>query len=123
VPGMRERKLGKIVNISTDAALRPTAKLVDYASAKAGVIGFTRALAVELVPFGVNVNAICPGLIRTRALDSLPQSILDEAKRDIPMGMIGEPIDVANAIGFLASDRSRYITGQTLAVNGGRSML
>jgi len=123
VPGMRQRRSGKIVNISSDAALRPTTQLLDYAAAKSGVIGFTRALAVELAPFSVNVNAICPGLIRTRVLDSMSPAMLEEARRDIPMGTIGEPTDIADAIAFLASDRSRYITGQTLAVNGGRSML
>jgi acetoacetyl-CoA reductase/3-oxoacyl-[acyl-carrier protein] reductase len=123
VPGMRTRRTGKIVNISTDAALRPTPKLVDYAAAKSGVIGFTRALAVELAPFSINVNAICPGLIRTQGLEHIPASVLESAKAEIPLGTIGDPIDIANAILFLASDRSRYITGQTLAVNGGRSML
>lgn len=123
VGAMRARRQGKIINISSDAALRPQQKLVDYASAKAGVIGFTRALSAELAPFGVNVNAVCPGLINTQALAQIPEPLLASARQEIPLGIIGEPEDIANVVLFLASEKSRYMTGQTVAVNGGRHLL
>lgn len=121
VAGMRERRYGKIVNIASSIALVPTPKMVAYASAKAGIIGFTRALALELAPFGVNVNAVSPGPIATQSLLGLPAEVIANSRDAVPMGYLGEPSDVANAIAFLVRDESRYITGQNLAVNGGRA--
>jgi acetoacetyl-CoA reductase/3-oxoacyl-[acyl-carrier protein] reductase len=123
VPGMRERRHGKIVNISTDAWLTPAMNFVDYAAAKAGVVGFTRSLAFELAPHGVNVNAISPGLTRTRVIEALPAAMMADIEASIPMHYVAEPQDMANVIAFLASEEARYITGQNIAVNGGRSML
>jgi acetoacetyl-CoA reductase/3-oxoacyl-[acyl-carrier protein] reductase len=118
VPGMRERRSGKIISIASEAAYMGSLGVADYAAAKAGVIGLTRALARELAPFHVNVNAICPGPIRTAAADRLP--IWEQYLKETPMGFAGEPQDIANVVVFFASDQSRYITGQSLIVNGGR---
>lgn len=120
VGGMRERKEGKIVSISSDSAINGDIGCVDYAAAKAGVLGFTRALARELGPFKINVNAICPGPTNTRAMQRIPQDAYDRAKNAIPLGELCEPEDIANAAIFLSSQKARFITGQTLMVNGGR---
>lgn len=122
VHGMRDRNYGKIVNVASSIALVPTPKMVEYASAKAGVIGFTRSLAVELAPFGVNVNAVSPGPIKTAATDSLPPDVLARSVNAVPMGRIGLPEEIASAIAYLASDEAAYVTGQNLAVNGGRAL-
>ncbi|PSC02906.1 short-chain dehydrogenase [Alsobacter soli] len=118
VPAMRERRSGKIISISSEAAYMGSIGVADYAAAKAGVIGMTRALARELAPFQVNVNAVCPGPIRTRAADRLP--IWKEYLKETPLGFAGEPKDIANAVAFFAAEESRFITGQSLIVNGGR---
>lgn len=121
-PAMRQRG-GRIVNMSSDAALSGDAGLVDYATAKMGVIGFTRALARELAPFGVTVNVVAPGAIATRAHDSVPAEVIERIKAATPAGFVGQPSDVAAAVAFLASDEARFITGQTLLIDGGRWMV
>lgn len=118
VPGMRERGRGKIISIASEAAYMGSQGVADYAAAKAGVIGLTRSLARELAPFHVNVNAVCPGPIRTAAADKLP--IWTTYLKETPMAFAGDPQDIANVVIFFASDQSRYITGQSLIVNGGR---
>ncbi|WP_349644617.1 MULTISPECIES: SDR family oxidoreductase [unclassified Bradyrhizobium] len=120
VEDMRERRAGKIVSISSDSAMNGDIGTVDYASAKSGVLGFTRALARELGPFKVNVNAICPGPTNTRAMQRIPRDAYERAKNAIPLGELCEPEDIANAAVFLSSVNARFITGQTLMVNGGR---
>ena len=122
-PAMRERRCGRIVNMSSDAAFVGDTGLADYAAAKMGVVGFTRALARELAPFGVTVNAVAPGAIRTRAHDSLAPEVIDRIKAGAPAGYIAEPEDVAGCVAFLASDDARYVTGQTLLIDGGRWMV
>lgn len=122
VPHMRERRSGKIVNISSDAALVGDSGLADYVAAKSGVLGFTRALARELAPFQVNVNAVLPGTIATRAHQRMRPEVLERVKANVPMGYIAEPEDVAHVVAFLAGDESRYVTGQSLLVDGGRWM-
>jgi acetoacetyl-CoA reductase/3-oxoacyl-[acyl-carrier protein] reductase len=121
VPSMRERKTGKIVNIASDSPLLGDHGIADYAAAKAGVMGFTRSLARELAPFGVNVNAICPGGINTRGPKRLPKETFDRALASIPMGYMCEPEEIANGVAFLASSEARFITGQALVINGGRA--
>ncbi len=121
-PGMAARGWGRIVNMSSDAALIGDAGLVDYAAAKSGLLGFTRSLARELAPRGVTVNALCPGAIRTRAHDRLSPAVLDQVMLGIPLGWVGEPEDVAQMVAFLAGEGGRYITGQTIAIDGGRWM-
>ncbi|WP_281985040.1 SDR family NAD(P)-dependent oxidoreductase [Thalassorhabdomicrobium marinisediminis] len=120
VPKMRARKAGKIVSISSDSAFNGDIGTVDYASAKSGVLGFTRALARELGRFKINVNAVCPGPTNTRAMQRIPKDSYDRARNAIPMQELCEPEDIANAVTFLSSDQARFITGQTLLVNGGR---
>lgn len=121
-PAMRERG-GRIVNMSSDAAFVGDAGLADYAAAKMGIVGFTRALARELAPFGVTVNAVAPGAIRTRAHERVPAEMIERIKQATPAGFVGEPADVAGVVAFLASEDARFITGQTLLVDGGRWMI
>ena len=122
VPAMRERG-GRIVNMSSDAALVGDAGLTDYAAAKMGIIGFTRSLARELAPHRVTVNAVAPGAIRTRAHDRLTPAVIEKIKATTPAGFIAEPEDVAGCVAFLASEDARYVTGQTLLIDGGRWMI
>jgi NAD(P)-dependent dehydrogenase (short-subunit alcohol dehydrogenase family) len=121
-PTMRGRG-GRIINMSSDAALVGDAGLADYAAAKMGIIGFTRALARELAPHRVTVNAVAPGAIRTRAHDRLTPAVIERIKSTTPAGFIAEPEDVAGVVAFLASDDARYVTGQTLLIDGGRWMV
>lgn len=119
---MQARKGGKIVNISSDSAFIGAKASAAYAAAKAGVIGFTRSLSREVATDHVTVNSVAPGYIRTRAMDLLPKEMSNKALAETPMGIFGEPDDIANAVLFFSSDMSRYVTGQTLIVNGGRWM-
>jgi len=123
VEEMRARKSGRIVNMSTESAFYGDVGFVDYAAAKMGVVGFTRALARELAPYRINVNAVCPGAIRTRAHDRLPVEVIDRVRTSVPMGYVAEPEDVAGVVAFLASDDARYITGQSILIDGGRWMI
>jgi len=123
VEEMRSRRSGRIVNMSTESAFYGDVGFADYAAAKMGVVGFTRSLARELAPFHVNVNAVCPGAIRTRAHDRLPKEVIDKVRNSVPMGYVAEPEDVAGVVAFLASDDARYITGQSILIDGGRWMI
>ena len=123
VEEMRARRSGRIVNMSTESAFYGDVGFVDYAAAKMGVVGLTRSLARELAPFHVNVNAVCPGAIRTRAHDRLPKEVIDKVRTSVPMGYVAEPEDVAGVVAFLASDDARYITGQSILIDGGRWMI
>jgi NAD(P)-dependent dehydrogenase (short-subunit alcohol dehydrogenase family) len=122
-PGMKARRSGRIVNMSSDAALVGDAGLADYATAKMGLIGFTRALARELAADGVTVNAVAPGAIRTRAHDRIAPEVLDRIRKNTPAGFIAEPEDVAGLVAYLASAEARFVTGQTILIDGGRWML
>jgi NAD(P)-dependent dehydrogenase (short-subunit alcohol dehydrogenase family) len=123
VEEMRARQSGRIVNMSTESAFYGDVGFADYAAAKMGVVGFTRSLARELAPYRVNVNAVCPGAIRTRAHDRLPRDVIDKVRNSVPMGYVAEPEDVAGVVAFLASDDARYITGQSILIDGGRWMI
>jgi len=120
---MRTRSSGKIINMSSASAFYGDTGLVDYSAAKMGIVGFTRALARELAPFRINVNVVCPGAIGTRAHQRLPPQVIDKIRYSVPMGYIAEPEDVASVVAFLASEDSRYITGQSILIDGGRWMI
>lgn len=123
VGSMKARRYGRIVSITSESAVNGSLKTWEYSAAKAGVIGFTRSIARELAPFGINVNAVGPGATRTRAIDQLPKDLVERISKGIPAGRIGLPQDIANAVAFFSGDQSDYVTGQTLLVNGGNWML
>ncbi len=122
-PGMQRRRRGRVINMASDAALSGDLRLADYAASKMGIIGFTRALAREMAPHGVTVNAVCPGAIRTAAHQRIPAATLSALVAETPAGFIAEPEDVAGLVAYLASPEARFITGQTIAINGGRNMI
>ncbi len=113
------RDSGRIVNISSIAGLIGVHGQTNYAAAKAGVIGLTRVLAKELARRQITVNAIAPGVIQTAMLGEIKPDVLAEYLKQIPLGRLGQPADIANAVLFLASEESGYITGQVLPVTGG----
>jgi NAD(P)-dependent dehydrogenase (short-subunit alcohol dehydrogenase family) len=127
VPYMRKAKFGRIVSLSSKAALRPGAKRATYAASKAAILGFTRSLALDLAPFGITVNAVCPGPIRTsRAISTNRREYGDdleigfrERSKAIPVGRFGTPEEVASMIAYLASDEAAFVTGQAIGVDGG----
>ncbi|MDP8958841.1 MAG: SDR family oxidoreductase [Actinomycetota bacterium] len=122
LPALVERQRGSIVNVSSDAGRVGEPQLVVYSAVKAGVVGFTKALAKEVGRFGVRVNCVAPGTTRTPGAEGLIELWGEEKMaRAYPLGRLGEPIDIANAILFLASDLSDWITGQVLSVSGGYS--
>ena len=116
---MAKQKSGKIVNIASVVGAMGNAGQANYGASKAGVIGFTKTVAREYAPRGINVNAIAPGYIETPMTEALPDKAKEELKRLIPMDRLGKPEDVAEAVLFLVSEASNYITGQVLHVNGG----
>ena len=120
---MSERQFGRIVNMSSISALRPRPNSIAYAASKAGVTGFTKSTAEAFAEHNIRVNAIAPGLIETEILDGVDQSVLDRIVESTPLGRIGTPDDVAELARFLLSDESRFMTGQTIVVSGGRVML
>lgn len=119
LPSMIRRKSGCIINISSMWGQVGASCEVDYSASKAGLIGFTKALAKEVAPSGIRVNCVSPGFIMTEMNSRFSQDDLDLIKEDIPLGIFGKPEHVADSVAFLASDRAEYITGQILAVNGG----
>jgi NAD(P)-dependent dehydrogenase (short-subunit alcohol dehydrogenase family) len=123
VPGMKARGHGKVVNIASVAFLMPTPSFADYAAAKAGVVGFTRVLAIEVAKSGVTVNAVSPGPIATPATAKHPPETTARVLATIPMGRYGQPEDIAAAVLFLASEDAGFITAQNLVVGGGRGIV
>jgi 3-oxoacyl-[acyl-carrier protein] reductase len=119
---MIKRKSGRIVNIASVVGEMGNAGQANYAASKAGIIGLTKSIAREYAQRGINVNAIAPGYIQTPMTEGLSEKVKEELKAQIPMAKLGTPLDVGNAIYFLVSDASSYITGQVLNVNGGLYM-
>jgi acetoacetyl-CoA reductase len=121
IEGMRERKFGRIVNISSINGQKGQMGQTNYSAAKAGELGFTKALAQEGARAGITVNAICPGYINTEMVQAVPKDVLEKSiLPQIPIGRLGEPEEIARCVVFLASDEAGLITGSTLTANGGQ---
>lgn len=119
---MIERRSGKIVSIASIAGMFGQSGTADYSAAKAGIIGFTKALAKELGQYGINVNAISPGIIGTARVLAFPEDFKQNIIQRVFLKRLGKPEDIANLIAFLASDEAGYITGETIVVDGGVSL-
>ncbi|WP_439133565.1 SDR family NAD(P)-dependent oxidoreductase [Pseudomaricurvus sp.] len=126
IDDMIEAKWGRVVNISSSSAQTGAKRMVHYAATKGGVIAFTKALAQEMAPLGITVNNVPPSTVYTDGLksveDRFPNGLQGYVDQTIPVKRMGQPEDIANAVAFLASEASGYITGHTLSVNGGRFM-
>lgn len=119
INGMRERQYGRIVNISSVNAISGQLGQVNYCASKAGIIGFTKALALENAKKGITVNAVAPGYTFTDMLNELPTDVFNRIIDTIPIGRLAETDEIANAVEFLCSPKAAYITGTTLSINGG----
>ncbi|RDD63474.1 acetoacetyl-CoA reductase [Ferruginivarius sediminum] len=122
IEGMRERGFGRVICISSINGQKGQYGQSNYAAAKAGLIGFTKSVAQENASKGITVNAIAPGYIGTDMVRAVPQDVLDKIVKQIPVGRLGEPEDIARCVVFLAADDAGFITGSTLTANGGQYM-
>ncbi|MFM8940447.1 MAG: beta-ketoacyl-ACP reductase [Phenylobacterium sp.] len=122
IEGMREREWGRIVNISSINGQKGQMGQTNYAAAKAGMIGFTKALALENARKGVTVNCICPGYIDTEMVQAVPESVLASIIAQIPVGRLGRGEEIADMVAFLAGEHAGFVTGSTLSLNGGQYM-
>jgi 3-oxoacyl-[acyl-carrier protein] reductase len=120
--GMMRRRSGAIVNVSSVVGLHGNPGQTNYSASKAGVIGFTKALARELGSRGVRANVVAPGYVSTRLTNELPEELKDAMLANTPLGRFGEPEDVAGAVRFLCSDAAAFVTGEVLLVDGGLGM-
>ena len=123
LPTMIEQRWGRIISIGSQLGLKGAETMVHYCAAKAGVHGFTRALALEVAPYNVTVNAIAPGAVETDLLRSIPQDWLDKKKAEVPLGRFGQVEEITPTAVLLASDGGSYYTGSTLNVSGGDAMV
>ena len=121
-PGMRERKWGRIVNIGSINGQAGQYGQVNYAAAKSGIHGFTKALAQEGARYGVTVNAIAPGYIDTDMVAAVPPPVLEKIVAKIPVGRLGQADEIARGVRFLCSEQAGFVTGSTLSINGGQHM-
>ncbi|MES9944609.1 MAG: beta-ketoacyl-ACP reductase [gamma proteobacterium symbiont of Ctena orbiculata] len=122
INGMRERGFGRIVNVGSVNGQAGQYGQVNYAAAKSGIHGFTKALALEGATKGITVNAVAPGYVATDMVRAVPEDILAKIIKTIPVGRLGEPEDIARSVLFLVADDASFITGSTLSVNGGQHM-
>ena len=122
IDGMRERGFGRIVNIGSINGQAGQYGQVNYAAAKSGIHGFTKALAQEGAAKGITVNAIAPGYIATEMVRAVPENVLEKIVQRIPVGRLGEASEIARGVAFLVSDDAGFITGSTLSINGGQHM-
>jgi acetoacetyl-CoA reductase len=122
IEGMREREWGRIINISSVNGQKGQAGQTNYSAAKAGVIGFTKALALENAKKGVTVNCIAPGYIDTEMVQAVPEKVLQGIVAQIPVGRLGRGEEIADMVAFLAGERAGYVTGSVLSLNGGQLM-
>ncbi|MES9940995.1 MAG: acetoacetyl-CoA reductase [Candidatus Thiodiazotropha sp. 6PLUC2] len=122
INGMRERGFGRIVNIGSVNGQAGQYGQVNYAAAKSGIHGFTKALAQEGAAKGITVNAVAPGYVSTDMVRAVPEAVLEKIIKTIPVGRLGEPEDIARTVLFLIADEASFITGSTLSVNGGQHM-
>ena len=123
IEGMRERGWGRIINISSINGQKGQMGQTNYSAAKAGMIGFTKALALENARKGVTVNCIAPGYIDTEMVQAVPEKVLESIISQIPVGRLGKGEEIADMVAFLAGERAGYVTGATLALNGGQYMV
>lgn len=119
-PGMRERKFGRVVNISSINGQKGQFAQANYSAAKAGDLGFTKALAQEGARANITVNAVCPGYIATEMVMAVPENVREQIIAQIPVGRLGEADEIARCVLFLASDAAGFVTGSTLTANGGQ---
>jgi 3-oxoacyl-[acyl-carrier protein] reductase len=119
---MQKQKSGKIINISSVSGQIGNMGQANYSASKAGVISFTKTVAKEYAREGVIVNAVAPGFIRTRMVETIPEKVIEKILKQIPLSRLGEPEEVAKLVRFLASDDAKYITGQVISINGGMYM-
>src|SRR5579883_1774353 len=122
LPSMMKNRWGRIVNITSVVGQAGSAGQANYAASKAGLIGLTKALAQEMASRNITVNAVAPGYIDTDMTKVLPEDVKQKIMAGVPLGRMGQPQDIANAVKFLASEDAGYITGQVIAVNGGMYM-
>ncbi len=122
IDGMTNRGFGRIVNISSLNGVKGQFGQANYSAAKAGMHGFTMAIAQEVARRGVTVNTVSPGYMETRMVQAVPEEILDQIVSQIPIGRLGKPAEIAALVGFLASDDASYITGANFSANGGQHM-
>ncbi len=122
IEGMRERRFGRIVNIGSINGQAGQYGQVNYAAAKSGIHGFTKALAMEGAAFGITVNAIAPGYIATDMVTAIPERVLEKIVAGIPVGRLGQAEEIARGVEFLVADEAAFITGSTLSINGGQHM-
>ena len=122
IEGMRERGFGRIINISSINGQKGQAGQTNYSAAKAGMIGFTKALALENAAKGITVNCIAPGYTDTEMVRAVPEKVLNSIVSGIPIGRLGKCEEIAGAVSFLVSDQGAWITGSTISINGGQYM-
>lgn len=123
VKDMRDANFGRIINISSINGQKGQMGQVNYSAAKAGMIGFTKALALESARKNITVNVVCPGYIKTEMTEAMDSAVLESIVKQIPIGRMGKPNEIAALVSFLASDKAAFITGATLTANGGQYMV